>query len=145
MWNFAFYNPSVLLRKPPPFTQGRLITARQYTSKVQHTIPCRARHVKKDRKYKNSLSFLSVGANCVRTRAFTERPYNVDFAAGKTCFMEDTTCVRLFYFGGPEGSRSCFLLDALDLIFCSISQKASVTVHKTTHRVVLLTAFDSLY
>ena len=32
-----------------------------------------------------------VGANCVRPRAFTERPYEFDFlSAGKTCFMEDT-------------------------------------------------------
>ena len=31
----------------------------------------------------------SVGANCVRPRAFTERPYEDDFlSAGKTCFME---------------------------------------------------------
>ena len=33
----------------------------------------------------------SVGANCVRPRAFTERPYEDDFlSVGKTCFMEDT-------------------------------------------------------
>ena len=32
----------------------------------------------------------SVGANCVRSRAFTERPYEDDFlSAGKPCFMED--------------------------------------------------------
>ena len=33
----------------------------------------------------------SVGANCVRPRAFTERPYEDDFlSAGKTCVMEGT-------------------------------------------------------
>ena len=31
----------------------------------------------------------AVGANCVRPRAFTERPYEDDFlSVGKTCFME---------------------------------------------------------
>ena len=33
----------------------------------------------------------AVGANCVRPRAFTERPYEDDFlSVGKTCFMEGT-------------------------------------------------------
>ena len=34
----------------------------------------------------------AVGANCVRTREFTERPYEFVFSTGKTCFMEDTPC-----------------------------------------------------
>ena len=50
-----------------------------------------------------------------------------------------------FFVGGERGIRSCFLLNILNLIFCNVSQKASVTVLKTTHRVVLLTAFESLY
>ena len=37
------------------------------------------------------------------------------------------------------------MLNILNLIFCNVSQKASVTVLKTTHRVVLLTAFESRY
>ena len=41
-----------------------------------------------------------VGANCVRPRAFTERPYEIDFAVGKTCFMEGT----------PSGAFSCWLM-----------------------------------
>ena len=45
---------------------------------------------KKDREISHSLSF-SVGANCVRPRAFTERPYKFNFlSAGKICFMEGT-------------------------------------------------------
>ena len=33
----------------------------------------------------------AVGTNCVRPRAFTERPYKDDFlSVGITCFMEGT-------------------------------------------------------
>ena len=33
----------------------------------------------------------AVGTNCVRSRAFRERPYEDDFlSVGKTCFMEGT-------------------------------------------------------
>ena len=41
----------------------------------------------------------AVGANCVRPRAFTERPYEDDFlSVGKTCFMEGTPWGGLFVF-----------------------------------------------
>ena len=40
----------------------------------------------------------AVGANCVRPRAFTERPYEDDFlSVGKTCFMEGTPSRTLCY------------------------------------------------
>ena len=39
---------------------------------------------------------------------------------------------------------SCFLRNILDLIFGNVSQKASVTVRKTIHRIVLLTASNPL-
>jgi len=43
--------------------------------------------MKKDRE-REILCPFAVGANCVRPRAFTERPYEDDFlSAGKTCFM----------------------------------------------------------
>ena len=55
-----------------------------------------ARRVKKDREFFFS-ALLVVGANCVRPRAFTERPYEDDFlSVGKTCFMEGTP-LRLFF------------------------------------------------
>ena len=39
----------------------------------------------------------AVGANCVRPRAFTERPYEDDFlSVGKTCFMEGTPSAPFF-------------------------------------------------
>ena len=44
--------------------------------------------------------------------------------------------------------RERFVLDFCPtfriLFFCYVGQKSSVTVHKTTHRVVLFTAFESL-
>ena len=53
---------------------------------------------KKGQRISHSLSF-SVGANCVRPRAFTERPYEDDFlSVGKTCFMEGTAYESSFYF-----------------------------------------------
>ncbi len=46
--------------------------------------------MKKDRE-REILRPFAVGANCVRPRAFTERPYENDFlSVGKTCFMKDT-------------------------------------------------------
>jgi len=40
----------------------------------------------------------AVGANCVRPRAFTERPYEDDFlSAGKTCFTAGTLSAVFFY------------------------------------------------
>ena len=46
--------------------------------------------MQKDRE-REILCPFAVGANCVRPRAFTERPYEDDFlSAGKTCFMEGT-------------------------------------------------------
>ena len=43
-----------------------------------------------------------------------------------------------------RGIRSWFLPDVSDIIFCYVVQKSSVTVHKTTHWVVLFTAFEPL-
>ena len=46
--------------------------------------------MQKDRE-REILCLFAVGANCVRPRAFTERPYEDDFlSAGKTCFVENT-------------------------------------------------------
>ena len=68
----CFYNPSVLLRNPPPFTQGRLTTARQYTYKCNTHYTLRARRLKRStNKLLVLLLFLS---------------------AGKTCFMESAPC-----------------------------------------------------
>ena len=53
--------------------------------------------------------------------------------------------VSFSFCGGERGIRSCFLLNMLNFLFCNGSQKTSVTVLKTTHRVVLLTAFESFY
>ena len=40
----------------------------------------------------------AVGTNCVRPRAFTERPYDDDFLlVGITCFMEGTPLVWLLF------------------------------------------------
>ena len=64
-----------------------IFTARQYAfiSVTHYTLPTRS--VKKGQRISHSLS-LSVGANCVRPRAFKERPYEDDFlSVGKTCFM----------------------------------------------------------
>ena len=67
------------------------------TSKSVTHYTLQARCVKKDREISHSLSF-SVGANCVRPRAFTERPYEDDFlSAGKTCFMEGTPCSAILF------------------------------------------------
>ena len=44
--------------------------------------------MQKDRE-REILCPFAVGANCVRPRAFTERPYEDDFlSVGITCFME---------------------------------------------------------
>ena len=52
--------------------------------------------MQKDRE-REFLCPFAVGANCVRPRAFTERPYEDDFlSVGKTCFMEGTHCGLLF-------------------------------------------------
>ena len=52
-------------------------------------------------KEREILCTFAVGANCVRPRAFTERPYEDDFlSAGKTCFMEGTPSQVLFSGGG---------------------------------------------
>ena len=74
-------------------TDQRLV---RLSSQVQHTIPCRARRVKKDREREISV-LVAVGANCVRPRAFTECPYEDDFlSVGKTCFMEGTPSYTFF-------------------------------------------------
>jgi hypothetical protein len=45
-----------------------------------------------------SLSFCNVGANCVRPRATTGRPYKDDFlSASKTCFMEGVPYDSFFF------------------------------------------------
>ena len=45
----------------------------------------------------------AVGANCVRPRSFTERPYEDDFlSVGKTCFMEDTPWTPFFIKSNKE-------------------------------------------
>ena len=66
---------------------------------THYTLP--ARRVKKDREISHSLSFF-VGANCVRPRAFTERPYEDDFlSVGITCFMVGAPC-GWFFVGNPK-------------------------------------------
>ena len=46
----------------------------------------------------------AVGANCVRPRAFTERPYEDDFlSVGIICFMEGTASAP-FLFGASNGN-----------------------------------------
>ena len=49
----------------------------------------------------------------------------------------------LSFFGGPEGSRSWFLLGNERKGVSICLAKPSVTVHKTIHWIVLFTAFDS--
>ena len=50
----------------------------------------------------------AVGANCVRPRAFTERPYEDDFlSVGKTCFMEGTPCTISFLLPKQAGEKRC--------------------------------------
>ena len=64
-----FTIPPSRLREPPPVHYRPIIHLKGVT---HYTL--QARRVKKDREISHSLSF-SVGANCVRPRAFTERPY----------------------------------------------------------------------
>ena len=62
---------------------------------------------KKGQRISHSLSF-SVGANCVRPRAFTERPYEDDFlSVGITCFMEGTACHPHFTVRFSLTARTC--------------------------------------
>ena len=69
-----------------------------------------ARHVKKDRE--STFSVLAVGANCVRPRAFTERPYEDDFlSVGITCFMEDAPWRVDFYYICCSDKTSVVFLD----------------------------------
>ena len=48
-------------------------------------------------------------------------------------------------FGGERGIRSWILQSISDWILSYALQNSSVTVHKTTHGVVLFTAFESLF
>ena len=74
----------------PPSSRRKAMLPPDSASKKCNTLYLAGQGVwKKDREFSCSLSF-SVGANCVRPRAFTERPYEIDFAVGKTCFMEST-------------------------------------------------------
>ena len=82
----------------------------------------------------------AVGANFVRPRAFTERPYEDDFlSVGKTCFMEGTPFERLSAFlSFTFFKRSCqstrlFKYDLVD-DFCNLGKQALVQIHKR-HRM----------
>ena len=79
--------PSVTLRVPPSSRRKAMLPPDSTSKSVTH-YTLQARRVKKDREFSCSLSF-SVGANCVRPRAFTERPYEDDFlSAGKPALWE---------------------------------------------------------
>ena len=94
-----FTIPPSRLREPPPVHYRPIIHLKGVT---HYTL--QARRVKKDRE--STFSVLAVGANCVRPRAFTERPYEDDFlSVGITCFMGGTACGVLFVcYGGTRSS-----------------------------------------
>ena len=81
--------PSVTLRVPPSSRRKAMLPPDSTLIRC-NTLYLACKTCKKGQRISHSLSF-SVGANCVRPRAFTERPYEDDFlSVGITCFMEGT-------------------------------------------------------
>ena len=80
-------------RKRSPFPAGEGFCKLRFWAIDERTVQIfikSALTTKKDREISHSLSF-SVGANCVRPRAFAERPYEDDFlSVGKICSITDT-------------------------------------------------------
>ena len=84
--------PSVTLRVPPS-SRRKAMFPPDSTSKRCNTLYLACKTCKKGQRNFTFSVLFAVGANCVRPRAFTERPYEDDFlSVGKTCFMEGTPC-----------------------------------------------------